>query len=770
MLITSIATLKASPDVLPRHNGRHHNVLADSKSDPKKLPFRRSSFYLSVADAPFTPHFSHSDDFMFQAPVFLNGFNRFLVSPVIEFSNGHRLNAIAANSLNPRIKDDRVKTTLEEENCLPFIFENNDPNNVRTLISLPVASQEKKASATALAGQVVPLLTGKKIRFVHFKELIDRFSPDCDPETVALTALSCMKSETNLNGLVAMPMEMFNDGPNALLMARAVIRNKFEQKGIKTARDIETFTNWLDFLQEPGLNSARKGLSLVEILQLAYPGMFSNFDPAVRMWLLKISRNGDEPGNRELKIHACAWVFAKGAKVFDTESMTFNPLLVREVSWHDEFEKYGVCFTYGRDKHIHSKEDTFLLAAEGFGLKKVFGFDIVNGEIPPWFVTSSGMWEKVSADGRMLIDDVSEYLITKYIPSKYPQYCDKDGKFLLSNFDRICWTDEYNELAPACHQNSGVKLFDSLERVRPKWFGHGAGQIRPELLKQDGKWSEENKRKTFRRTFIVKLMENGLKCIVSPDGKSISFTVKDFIEWHKSFFPAKSKNWTTFFKNDHDLTLALRYGTTDENDEHNSIGRGISILFGSKESICLKGHDPLKNIIDGLKLTDENKVFQIPLTDDALIVEAKPTVEKEAEVKAETKPRAEIDRPILNYPADYVQRRVSQVQETIKTSPIAGLRMVRWLRSIKVHFDSDVFRYSVAVFKHSCIEAGVSEEIALNYKTNIDDFEKLRKYLVLNEKSMRDVLEKMKQLSAGRKSTYQSVSPLAVEKTPEADW
>lgn len=690
---------------------------------------------------PFNPAYDY-----FPSNVF-DTFDRGQILSILGSNENKILDEISLKSLTPRLKHPVAKATLQENSCMPFIFANNSPETVRDELYLPVIGEDVKKKALKVTENILPLIESKRIIYPNFSRLVKSFSSDCDVETETLTALMCIKSESGAGVLSGLPIGMISENDqNFLSRARTIIRYALERKGIRTAKDIEDFSGWVKLFGGPGISAVTTNLSVVETIQVAYPGIFSNFDPPVRMWKLRIDRNANDVGGRELKRHGCCWVFAIGTNAFNMNKMTFDPFNVRQVDWFRTFPKYGIELSYTRDNDINSLEDTFLLAGEGFGLKKIFGSDVENGEIPRWFVTRSDMWKEVSDDGRRLIDDVSEFLITKYLPAKYPEMFDSDGKFILSKFHQVKWSQEYEELSSNAVKRSGIKVYSALNRVRPQWFGYGEGQVKPESLRIAGKWQGENKSFNFRKVLVFKLIEEGLNCTLSEDGSYVSLKISDFINWHNTFFNSENSSWKVIFK-DKRLVSALRHGTTDDLSENCSMGSGISILFGKKEKVSLKGKDSLSNIIKKLKLNDADEI-KIPLLEP---------------------PETKCELPILNYP-QHAPVIIAPVKiDTAKTNPDAGIRIVRWIRSLGVAMNETYFKSCVGVFKQGCLDVCVCENIIKDPYENMEEYEKLRKYFVLNNSQMGFVLAKMLAFSNTYKSKYSKACPVLCSETFPVD-
>jgi hypothetical protein len=560
----------------------------------------------------------------------------------------------------------------------------------------------------------------------------------------------------------------------------------FDLKGIQSPADLEKSKGVYPELDKLGLRSIVRAFELTDLYRMVCrKGFFEGSNPIVRDWVLQSTTakwGGEEGKNTARK--AVQWVLKYGEKVVN-EDGSYNLETIKDTNWGEVFSKdeYGLKSMYACCPHTKNVRDALKLAAPD-----LIGLEEHN--IKPWQIRTKHMWKDQGSDGKLLIDNVTNYIVEHRLPDEGIKVLNADGNLNPEIAKEVNWARMYDLVAPGCQLRSGVKAHEALQRVCPNSFGYNDDQIKPQQFSWEGKWDEKEGVELFRKGFAYNLAKAGLARIVSTPLSTVVTIDKDSFERaYETNFRSQQKSLRTIL--DHG---AVSISGGFEKIAQNKLGVAIKLLFKIEAAENLETESVNRSFLELLSrnggsysielanvgIKPNAEVVPEPILDPVpeTIIETKTVIESIAEVKVEpnsevqmgTKPIAAVDRPILNYPTDYVQRQVSPVRETIKTSPVAGLRMLRWLRSIKVNFDSDVFGYSVAVFKHSCIEAGVSEEIIRNYETNSDDFEKLRKYLVLNEKSMKDVLDKMKQLSAGRKNQYTLVAPLGVEKTPEADY
>ena len=529
--------------------------------------------------------------------------------------------SIALSALLPRMKHPAswIKIIHSAESVLQPDKDLSSPTT-RENISLPGIELETVNKAKDLASKINKKLLNesngklqKRLTYKKFCDLLKKINPLYNPTEEILTALYCIKTTENPNGFLSgMPIGILNQYEVGLeafeekvrMLSRHVL---VDLKGIKTAKDVEELRGWSKIFQEPGLSVIIRELSLLEMLQITFPRIFHEFDPPVRMWLLPIDKN-NVPGSRELKAFQSAWTLAIGTKVFDLNTNKFDIEAVKEKNWWAEFNN-RVEFDYEKDSDVHSLTDLFKLGANALGIEDPIGIE--EGKIPPWYITRKGMWEEVSANGRMLIDDVTEYLLTRHLPVKYPQCFDAEKNFKLECFDNVKWTDEYGSIASACLIDSKLKSHEALKRIRPEFFGIDAGKKTVGSISFRNKWNSSEGKSRLKTELARKLQESGLKCeFISDSGNSfVRFTGKDFRNWCNDYFIAAHRTWGDFF-GENKLESALRHGT-QMGDSGNSIGNAVAIFFGKTETVNLKGFT-VETLFKQLGISD-NDVVCIPL-------------------------------------------------------------------------------------------------------------------------------------------------------------
>lgn len=449
--------------------------------------------------------------------------------------------------------------TLKEEYDNPFLLDGRlDSNLARERIVLPGIDPKivirAKENALKVMSEVSSRFGSKKrgISYEVFLSILEGIKPNVSVEEEALTAFYCVENGYNPEGT-------FRGLPLGFAKYDSADLNRFIEKvraigkhvivdlreDLKTARDLENFTSWNKVLKTAGVSFMNQGISVPELLQIIFPGILQGFDPPVRVWHLL----ADKASDRELKKWHSAWMMSVPTHAFDLKEQRFDLEEVIGKRWTvDVFIPNMAYYDHdGSDLDIKKPRDYFRLAAEFFGVDDPIGIKTEEGKIPPWYITQDKMWSTVYEGNRILLDDVSEYLLTRHLPAKFPDYFDEDKIIKIECISKIDWDAEYNNVANRCLYHSGsVKPMDALKRIRPVLFGFGDSTIVNEDFKYADKWDEKE---NFRIKFILSLIRSGLP-VESLKEKSkikIHFKALDFIDWFAKYSASPGKGWSSFF-------------------------------------------------------------------------------------------------------------------------------------------------------------------------------------------------------------------------------
>lgn len=465
------------------------------------------------------------------------------------------LNYLRSKYLNPV-----YLATLKEEYDNPFLLDGRlDPNLAREKIILPgidskVISRAKENSIKVM--DEVSRRFGPKKRgtsYEIFISILEKIKPCVSVEEEALTAFYCVENASyNPEGIFrGLPLG-FANYDNATLnrfveKVRAIGRHVIVdlREELKTARDLEKFSSWNKVLKTAGVSFMNQDISMPELLQIIFPGILQGFDPPVRMWHLLTDKISD----RELKKWHSAWMMSVPTNAFDLNEQKFDLEEIVGKRWTvDVFLANMAYYDHdGSDPDIKKPRDYFRLAAEFFGVDDPIGIETEKGKIPPWYITQDKMWTTVSEGDRILLDDVSEYLLTRHLPAKFPEYFDEDRNIKVDCISKIDWDAEYNDVANRCLYHSGsIKPMNALKRVRPVLFGFGDSSIIDQDFRYLDKWGEKE---SFRTKFVLSLIRASVPVeSLKGEGKiKINFKVSDFIDWFAKYSAVKGKGWSSFF-------------------------------------------------------------------------------------------------------------------------------------------------------------------------------------------------------------------------------
>lgn len=624
----------------------------------------------------------------------------------------------------------------------------------RENIPLPSISKEAVGNSKELARLVKAKIIDtdgnvkKRITYEKFKKVLESICPNVSIEEETLTAFHCISIKDSDGGFLSgMPIGMIDLEGNKDKLAiqmKTLLRYHLvnSRNDASNVNSLEKFKKWKDVLFAPGLSVFANNFSLVEILHAGFPGIFKGFDPPLRMWMLPIDTKTGE-GSRDLKKWQCSWILTHGTSAVNLDTRYFNISESKELDWYSKFNEHNACFDYKTDPDVHSLLDAIRLGAEGLGIEKPFGVDVVHGQLPTFFVRRENMWQE-EKDGKREIDNVTEFLISKKLPykDKYFDYFHVDKlerKLRPEKVKDIPWDVEYNNIAPGCLRSSKLTAVEALKRVSPELFGSEVGKAKLEEISKPGKWSSENGKVNFRRLFLDRLRKNGLKAELKDEGvkESLTFTVGDFRSWCSDNL-IEGKTWGAFFK-ENGLESGLRHGTNTGSG--NSIGNAIAVLFDVDKKISMKPFS-VNSLIKQIGLSDE-EVVQIPLLDK---VEVRINQELSAIVQENIVPRI-INYPMISPAAVVIEQRKtnSQMGTRILSHARAHMALAEGLRKTVFQHKETVVGLLKTAFKELDLDP-----MLLNDKStfkNEEIKEKIRQYLVLGQKSFDqfvDIFSKLK--------------------------
>lgn len=438
------------------------------------------------------------------------------------------------------------------------------------------------------------------VRYVAAKRNLGKY---IDEEVIALTAYYATQ---RLNGepfLCSMPSGFFdrdlpadkNQNPqNEKFQRRVAIlgRHYFvDISEIKSARAVEDNENWETGLDD-GLNSAGLGIlgrvcTPKELITLSFPKMVTGENPPIRDWhLYSLGKYQGEAG-KELAGKASEWLLRYGEGLVNEDKKSFNMEKVRKIKhWGKIFEKHKMrkMLELSKDHTPNMvealKHGSGRLKAKGIVKKDLIGFD--KDQIEPWEITRNGMWREKDQNGRMLIDDINDYLDEKVLRTKYPQMFEDDGKGkpiakmvkTFSKWSGTNWSCVYSDVATDCLRNSYMRPHEALERRYPELFGVGENQIKPGEMRYVNMREGISRNQLLREQLLLSFCSEGLPGLVAyASPPTIRFTRSEFRDWYTRTFANGDYTWTDHLRK-YNLFGAIKYS-----DAKGNIGNALKIVF-----------------------------------------------------------------------------------------------------------------------------------------------------------------------------------------------
>ncbi len=452
----------------------------------------------------------------------------------------------------------------------------------------------------------------KVLEFVAKKNDIEQV---LDDEIIALAAYKATSEDGFLSNL---PDGLFDN--NTEVRKGVLVRHyMLDIARLSTAREIETCRGIKEGMLKARLDRLFRGSSVPELLKLdsAFGSLYKGEDPPIREWQV-YSNKWQETDSRELAKRACAWFLRFGIKVVKTEegNLSFDVEKIKSISWAQALLKHDLRSMHEYCESANNGKKIVELGAEGLNLPKPIG---INGEpLLPWEITSVGMWQEVDKEtGRMLIDDVTDYLIANLRKSN-PELFEKvdhhgygTGELNPKEASKFKWYEAYNLIANGCLDGSKTAAPEALKRRLPRSFGWGKNQLKPYQIKIDDMWEGEGGKVLFRKSVACALRESGLGTFSIHNNELIyTFNKAEFETWYETEIRQNNKNNVIEFLAKHGLSGGFRY-------KAGSISGLLKILFNvpagtELELAKCRSSEKVKETIKDL-LTQEGDQLKISL-------------------------------------------------------------------------------------------------------------------------------------------------------------
>lgn len=384
-----------------------------------------------------------------------------------------------------------------------------------------------------------------------------------DSQLVALTSYYC--TATKIDGkrkhkgfLESLPNEVIDNGSLNTTECRVLSKHFLvDIEGIQTAKELESYRGWRTKFERAGLSRIPYLIPAEQVAQLVAPSPQDQMnDPVIRSWSVYVPNKWSSLTSNEEARKGAAWTLEYGAGVYDRETNTFDISAMKR-NWYSEFKEAGLSHMLAKCPHTPTPLEAVKLGARELGNDNLIGTN--DEQVPPWWVSYPGMWQEVSTSGEMLIDDVTDYVIEKYIPSNEPQLL-KDGALDPNKVKSFGgWSKLYDSVATDCLKLSGLSPQAALRRRAPTLFGYKENQIKPWEMKYKNMWQVENGgEELFRQAFAYALAKDGVGTFDPP---FYHFSLGAYEDYVQREFKSQSKRFRDYFNGERSLSGGFKYVT-----------------------------------------------------------------------------------------------------------------------------------------------------------------------------------------------------------------
>lgn len=402
--------------------------------------------------------------------------------------------------------------------------------------------------------------------FARRTEIINKFN---DRDLTALVSYYYYK-----NYLSTLPKGIKNFLPDSdIVLAKHCF---FDLKGLDNARSLET-AELGTVIKDLGLNPVLLGLSPTEVIDLLSPGCMEGTNPLVRKWLIYDSSKWTGEEGKTLAKKSMAWVLEHGEKVYERESGNIDLQKIKSNDWVVAVTKrHGLkgmlaCCPYTKN----------IVEAIRLGLEELGGKTLVD-KLPRYYITRGHMWSERASNGKKLIDDVTDDLIS-LMRTSHPEIFEKIGETGLGEGNLIpakvrkfnAWSDSYNLLASDCLRGSQMTVYEALKRKYPDVCGWNFDQVKEWEMRSRDMWQGDSGKKLFKKAFAYNLGVSGLGKFNIENGKlSLSFAKADVDEWFDKVIVGEYKNDLKRFLFSRKLSGGLKYSICKD-----KTSRALKVLF-----------------------------------------------------------------------------------------------------------------------------------------------------------------------------------------------
>lgn len=546
---------------------------------------------------------------------------------------------------------------------------------------------------------------------------------DIDAETVMFCAYYLLKahdpdpkSKTKFVGFDKLPDNFFDYEKEIKL--RVLAKHFFiDLKGYSTARDVEKIRELEDEVRSHHMAALFDHNSdcIHTLIKNTFPGFADGENPNIRLWLIRRKNMWQNGDGAVLAGRAVRFTLKYVAKVFDQDG-SLNVDSVRKISRHGGWE----AMLTNKENPLEGLVSTTPLRT----IRQVvlLGLPEVKGSIISELALKIGQdHEKISDED---MDKITEELVRIHCFSTSGE---------ITN-EAICaetrWAIRYNEVDKRIFVKSNFKnAYEALVHKYPERFGWKEGQIPPGDITFGNMWKGSEGVRLFRERFAHILSTVGLGTL-SVTSIPIEYSVsKDELD---RWISERGQDPISYI-----LKQKIRFPGFADVCKRN-LTQAYKTLFGSSTDFGILEKSFKRQLLTNLfeECGGELRIRFGPVLYGKEIKEESP-LQEVMEVKVVEEMKEPVCSRMLPYP---VENRIPRpIPLPIKNEPLnpeLGTRILRYIRVFDAHQTNSTI--AIGLIKGAFKDLELDSKLLNSKKIVFNDDElkeKIRKYLVLSEKS-----------------------------------
>lgn len=428
---------------------------------------------------------------------------------------------------------------------LPGIEQFTMPLVDRSQIKIPDLSEALLARVEETASIFANLVPDSK-KFIrveslaHFKELLEatdaRIEELKDPEFLGalIYRLHYKKDSGCLRGVMTtIAVDCGKGSLFAQKLKSVIVRMAIhEDHGRElTVRDLEQSEKFTSFVDRHYFHNLLVSSSPAEIIEAAFPESMSGVDAILRSEYFRSGwAAGLQVSRRDRLIDTVARTLIEcGAIERSKDRFTLHPEKFRETNWSSVFKAKMIGTEITEREEFRG--DIFAVLAAGaarFGYSELFG--IKPGQIPPWYITTDGLWKK-KFGGVAIIKLFGKYVVNRVegVVAYREYYGQRVGKLSAQRISKLNWGTLFNKEHSGATKGAGVSPIELLKMVDPDLFGVRNDQRLPyEFKSYAGKGVRE-----VRACLAIQLLRSGLGSTLKSGKETyLKITLGDLDNWN----------------------------------------------------------------------------------------------------------------------------------------------------------------------------------------------------------------------------------------------